>query len=136
MRKPLLSDRVRTINGGFAFIEHRFLRHGFWATLSHHELLLYFFLIMVGDRQGLSFYSYDKICSLLGVDLDTYIMARDLLIQKDLLAFDGTFFQVLSLPAEPVRHNRLLVNEEDMKREDPATISRIIKKSLEAINDR
>lgn len=136
MRKPLLSDRVRTINGGFAFIEHRFLRHGFWATLSHHELLLYFFLIMVGDRQGLSFYSYDKICSLLGVDLDTYIMARDLLIQKDLLAFDGTFFQVLSLPAEPVRHNRLLVNEEDRKREDPATISRIIKKSLEAINDR
>lgn len=135
MRKPLLSDRVRAISGSFAFIEHRFLRHGFWTTLSHHELLLYFFLIIVGDRQGLSFYSYDKICSLLGVDLDSYIMARDLLIQKDLLAFDGTFFQVLSLPAEPVRHSRLLINKEDMKREDPATISRIIEKSLEAIND-
>ena len=135
MRKPLLSDRVRAISGSFAFIEHRFLRHGFWTTLSHHELLLYFFLIIVGDRQGLSFYSYDKICSLLGVDLDSYIMARDLLIQKDLLAFDGTFFQVLSLPAEPVRHRRLLINKEDMKREDPATISRIIEKSLEAIND-
>lgn len=136
MRKPLIRDRVRTINGSFAFIEHRFLRHGFWADLCHHELLLYFFLILVGDRQGLSFYSYDKICSLLGVELDSYIMARDLLIQKDLLAFDGTFFQVLSLPAEPVRHNRLLVDEEDMKREDPATISRIIEKSLERKNDR
>ena len=45
MRKPLLSERVRTINGSFAFIEHRFLRHGFWASLSHHELLLYFFLL-------------------------------------------------------------------------------------------
>lgn len=135
MRKPLLSDRVRTINGSFAFIEHRFLRHGFWATLSHHELLLYFFLILVGDRQGLSFYNYDKICSLLAVDLDSYIMARDLLIQKDLLAFDGTFFQVLTLPAEPVRHNRLLFDEEDMEREDPATISRMIKQSLERKND-
>lgn len=51
MRKPLLSERVRTIKGSFAFIEHRFLRHNFWASLSHHELLLYFFLIMVGDRQ-------------------------------------------------------------------------------------
>jgi len=130
MRKPLLSERVRTINGSFAFIEHRFLRHGFWASLSHHELLLYFFLIMVGDRQGLSFYSYDKICSLLALDLDSYILARDLLIQKDLLAFDGTFFQVLALPPEPVNHNRLLYDEEDMKREDPATISRIIQKSL------
>ncbi len=136
MRKPLLSDRVRAISGSFAFIEHRFLRHGFWAGLSHNELLLYFFLILVGDRQGLSFYSYDKICCLLGVDLDSYIMARDMLIQKDLLAFDGTFFQVLSLPAEPVQHNRLLVDEEDMKREDPASISRIIKKALERKNDR
>lgn len=133
MRKPLLSERVRTIKGSFAFIEHRFLRHGFWVSLSHHELLLYFFLIMVGDRQGLSFYSYDKICSLLTLDLDSYILARDLLIQKDLLAFDGTFFQVLALPAEPVRHNRLLYDEEDMKREDPATISRIIQKSLRQI---
>lgn len=130
MRKPLISERVRSIKGSFTFIEHRFLRHGFWASLSHHELLLYFFLIMVGDRQGLSFYSYDKICSLLTLDLDSYILARDLLIQKDLLAFDGTFFQVLALPAEPVRHNPLLYDEEDMKREDLATISQIIQKSL------
>ncbi|MFN2354252.1 MAG: hypothetical protein ABR512_06990, partial [Desulfopila sp.] len=54
------------------------------------------------DRQGLPFYSYDKICSLLTISVDEYILARDGLINKDLLAFDGTFFQVLSLPAEPV----------------------------------
>ncbi len=131
MRKPLLSERVRTINSSFAFIEHRFLRHGFWANLSHNELLLYFFLILVGDRKGLSFYSYDKICSILAIDVDSYIMARDLLIQKDLVAFDDTFFQVLALPAEPVQYNRLLYDKEDMKREDPATISQIIRQSLE-----
>jgi hypothetical protein len=132
MRKLLIPERVRTINGSFAFIEHRFLRHGFWASLSHNELLLYFFLVMVGDRSGLSFYGYDKICSLLAMDLDTYIMARDLLIQKDLLAFDGTFFQVLSLPAEPVRTSRLLRSKDDMEQEDPATISRIIQQSFGA----
>ncbi|MCP4405728.1 MAG: hypothetical protein GY801_51550, partial [bacterium] len=92
---------------------------------------LYFFLILVGDRKGLSFYSYDKICSILAIDVDSYIMARDLLIQKDLVAFDGTFFQVLALPAEPVRYNWLLYDKEDMKREDPATISQIIRQSLE-----
>jgi hypothetical protein len=131
MRKALVPERVRTINGSFATIEHRFLRHGFWAGLGHHELLLYFFLVLVADRQGLSFYSYDKICSLLAISVDDYILARDSLIDKDLLAFDGTFFQVLSLPAEPVRHLRLLQGKEDMEREDPATIYRIIRQGLE-----
>lgn len=126
MRNPLLAQRVRTIKGSFAFIEHRFLRHGFWSSLSHHELLLYVFLIIVADRQGLSFYSYDKICSLLTISVDEYILARDGLINKDLLAFDGTFFQVLSLPAEPVRNTRLLRDKKDMRREDPATIHQLM----------
>ena len=126
MRNPLVSNRVRQINGSFAFIEHRFIRHGFWAGLGHHELLLYFFLVLVADRQGLSFYSYDRICSLLAISVDEYILARDSLITKDLLAFDGTFFQVLSLPPEPVRLSRLLQSKEDMEREDPATVHQLL----------
>ncbi len=126
MRNPLISHRVRSITSSFAFIEHRFLRHGFWASLGHHELLLYFFLVLVADRQGLSFYSYDKICSLIAISVDEYIVARDNLIKKDLLAFDGTFFQVLMLPSEPVRLSRLLKKKEDMQREDPATIHQLI----------
>jgi hypothetical protein len=126
MRNPLISHRVRTITSSFAFIQHRFLRHGFWASLGHHELLLYFFFVLVADRQGLSFYSYDKICSLIAISVDEYIVARDSLIKKDLLAFDGTFFQVLSLPSEPVRLSRLLKKTEDMQREDPATIHQLI----------
>jgi hypothetical protein len=131
MRHALLPARIRTIGGSFAFIEHRFLRHGFWTSLSHHELLLYLFLVLVADRQGMSFYSYDKICSLLAISVDEYILARDNLINKDLLAFDGTFFQVLSLPAEPIRHTRLLKNREDMQLEDPATISQVIRHAME-----
>lgn len=86
---------------------------------------------MVADRQGLSFYSYDKICSLLAISVDEYILARDSLINKDLLAFDGTFFQVLSLPTEPVRLSRLLRGKEDMERDDPATIHQLIRQDLE-----
>ena len=55
MRNALLPQRVRTINGSFAYIEHRFLRHGFWASLAHHELLLYFFLVMVADSRITSY---------------------------------------------------------------------------------
>jgi hypothetical protein len=52
---------VRRITGRFAFIEHRFLRNGFWDSLTHDELLLYLFLILAADRNGISYYSYDKI---------------------------------------------------------------------------
>ena len=46
----LCPDRVRKITGTFGFIEHRFLQEGFFYTLSHHELSLYLFLVLVGDR--------------------------------------------------------------------------------------
>ncbi len=97
-KKVLNPKRVRKINGGFSFIPHRFLTDSFFASLNPHELLLYFLLVLAGDRNGISFYSYDKICTLLQMQLERYIMARDDLIKKDLVAFDGTLFQVLDLP--------------------------------------
>jgi hypothetical protein len=101
-KKILNPDRVRCIQGGFSFVPHRFLADGFFASLSPHELLLYFLLVLASDRNGVSFYSYDKICTLLQMALDRYLMARDSLIDKDLIAFDGTLFQVLQLPEKPV----------------------------------
>ncbi len=95
-KKPLVPERIRGIEGSFAFIEHRFLRDGFLQRLSHHELLVYFFLVLACDRQGISYYGYEKICSQLKLLLDDYILARDALMQRDLIAFDGRLFQVLS----------------------------------------
>lgn len=97
-KKVLIAERVRGIEGGFSFIPHRFLTDGFLASLNPYEILLYFFLVLCGDRNGLSFYSYDKICTLLQMSLEQYIQARDGLIKRDLIAFDGTIYQVLSLP--------------------------------------
>ena len=126
-RKPLDCNRIRTINGSFSWISHSFLRSGFFASLSPNELLLYYFLVLVADRQGLSYYHYDKICSLLCFSVDDYIVVRNQLIDKDLIAFDGTFFQVLSLPRTPVDlASRLLKTSDDMKTSDPATIGQII----------
>ena len=132
-RTPLCPDRIRKIAGSFAFIEHRFLRDGFLESLTHHELLLYLFLVLVGDRKGLSYYSYDKICTLMGISLDAYILARDSLIRKDLIAFDGHLYQVLSLPKRPVLEAaKPLRTEEDIKGGDPAAVRQIILHSLGA----
>lgn len=127
-KKALIPQRVRKICGSFAFIEHRFLREGFWANLTQHELLLYIFLVLVADRQGLSYYSFDKICSLQGISTDEYIAVRNGLINKDMIAFDGFMFQVLSLPDKPVvQPVKALTSKDDMARADPATIQQIIR---------
>ena len=99
IKKHILNaQRVRRIDGGFSFIPHRFLTDGFLSALDPHQLLLYFFLVLAADRYGLSFYSYDSICNLLQMSMDQYLQARDALIEKDLIDFDGTIFQVLDLP--------------------------------------
>lgn len=100
-KKVLNPERIRRIDGGFSFIPHRFLTDGFLASLSQKELLLYLFLVLASDRNGLSFYSYDAICTLLQLNLDQYVKARNSLASKDLIAFDGTVFQVLALPPKP-----------------------------------
>jgi len=101
IRKKIINpDRIRSIKGGFSFIPHRFVTDGFLSSLAPTQLLLYLFLVLVSDRYGLSYYAYDSICSLLQLTLDDYIQARDGLLKKDLIAFDGTLFQVLELPAK------------------------------------
>ncbi len=136
-KRPLVPQRLRSIQGSFAYIEHRFLRDGFFGALSRFELLLYLLLVLVSDRQGLSFYSYDKLCSLLALSLHDYLQARDGLIQKDLIAFDGTIFQVLSLPERPEwTPSSLLRTPADMEIKDPATIDRICRQAFGAKSTR
>lgn len=134
-REPIRPDRVRRIGGqSFAFVPHRLLRGGFLASMTHCERSLYLFLLLAADRNGLSFYGYDRICSVLEMTLDDYIQARNELIDKDLLAFDGTRFQVLSLPADPVTiAAKPLLSRHDLEENDPATIRQCI---LDGLDDR
>ena len=129
-KRILKADRIRKIAGGFSFIPHRFLADGFLASLDREEILLYLFLILAGDRHGLCCYSYDAICTLLQLNLDEYIAARDGLIGKDLIGFDGRIFQVLALPPRPV------IKPRPVDDEDPAAVAQIIRQSLQYADQR
>jgi hypothetical protein len=125
-KKVLTPDRIRCIDRGFSFIPHRFLTDGFLASLQQTEMLLYIFLVLAADRYGLSFYSYDRICSLLHLTLEQYIAARDALIEKDLIAFDGRLFQVLSLPSSPTEPSMNTPKRQRTGCQKPAAIGPII----------
>ena len=101
-KRILNSSRVRKIKGSFSWIDHSFITGGFLRDLSAVEILLYFFLVTVSDRNGISFYHDDKICSLIKIGLVSLGEARDVLIRKSLLAYEYPIYQVLSLPPQPV----------------------------------
>jgi len=82
---------------------------------------------MAADRYGLSFYSCHSICSQLGFTDDQYLKARDGLIAKDLIAFDGTIFQVLSLP-QPLNIYRC------GRKEGPVSVGQIFQRSFKGFN--
>ena len=130
-RAPIVPNRVRTTQGGFAFLPNRFLHDGFFASLSHTERALYLLLVLAADRHGVSYYGQDRIGSILELTLDEYLLVRDSLIAKDLIAFDGSRFQVLSLPASPVVQPRPpLLTQDDLDACDPATIRQLIAAEL------
>jgi len=103
LRRTLIVPELRRqIAPPFAWVDRRFLFDGYLSRLSSKATLLYFFLVLAADRDGLSFYSYDRICQLLQFTVEDYIEARDGLIQKQLIAFDGRQFQVLALPRRDI----------------------------------
>ena len=97
--EPILGDRIRNIRDcTFGWTDHNLLHYGFIHRLSSESLLLYFFLCLVSDRNGCSYYDYNQICSLLKLTLDQYTYARQQLVTQSLIAFEEPIFQVLRLP--------------------------------------
>ncbi len=133
-QKIIRKDRVRRISGTFAAIEHRFLRDGFFEILSADELKLYVFLLLAGNKDGISWYGYDAICKKLDLILDAYITARNGLMDKDLIAFDGRVFQVLSLPKNPVNRHPKRPEQSRLGQNNLIHISEILSEMFFQIN--
>ena len=96
--KPLRLDRVRTIDKPFGWIPFRILTSGTLDQLNPMTQHLYFFLCLVADHQGMSYYGDRRLKEVLQFPEPCLLLSRYELIRNDLLAFDGTYYQVLSLP--------------------------------------
>jgi len=97
--KPLRPDRIRTVERPFGWIPFRILTSGILAQLSPTAKLLYFFLCLVADKKGISYYGDRRLTSVLKMPGPALAVARAELCRQDLLAFDGRLYQLLSLPS-------------------------------------
>jgi hypothetical protein len=103
-RRPIVQKRildphrVRRIRDGFSWIDRRFVRDG-WLERLANEFTFYFFLVAVADKDGLSFYSDNRIMALLLLDAESLARARGRLLELGLIAWEPPLYQILELPA-------------------------------------
>jgi hypothetical protein len=96
--QPPRPDRIRSIGGSFSWIDHRFFRQGFDQGLTRLEKLLYLVLIAVSNRDGVSFYSDERLGEILEIRHRHELTgAREELVARDLIAFKDGVYQVLDL---------------------------------------
>lgn len=100
---PILPDKVRTIPASFSWIDRRIVTDNFLVYLSKDEIALYFFLVTVSNRLGVSFYGPARICRQTGLSREEMDRAVRGLTELGLVAFRFPFYQVLALPERPVR---------------------------------
>jgi len=87
-------QKIRKIQGSFAWIDHRLVRNGYFQVMTHDDMVLYLFLILAADRNGVSFYRKEKICDAVSLDFCQFEIAKDRLINMTLIAFES--YSVLS----------------------------------------
>jgi len=87
-------QKVRKIKKSFAWIDHALMRNGFIETMTYQDMALYLFLILAADKNGVSFYRKEKICQVLSLDFNEFEIAKDRLINMNLIVFEG--YSVLS----------------------------------------
>jgi hypothetical protein len=87
-------QNVRKIQGSFAWIDHRLMREGYLPIMTREDQVLYLFLVLAADRHGVSFYRKEKVCDTLSLDFQQFDVARDRLIDLNLIAYQS--YSILS----------------------------------------
>lgn len=95
---PVNNLRLRKVRGSFSRIEHRFVNGRFIDLLVSREILLYFFLIAVGDSKGISYYSRERMAAILKISVEVIERTAEGLMDKGFIAYRRGVYQVLDLP--------------------------------------
>lgn len=93
----LCAERIRRVPKRFSWVDHRLLKEGYVKRCGVVELTLYLILVIVGDRNGVSFYSDRSLCALVKILPGELSSARNRLQKLGLIAWATPFYQILSL---------------------------------------
>lgn len=81
----------------YSIIDHEFLHQGYFKSLSLEAMALYFFLVVVGDRDGRSYYAERSIADSLRLSPEKFQRALSDLMLLGLIDFRRPYFWVKNL---------------------------------------
>lgn len=81
----------------YSIVDHQLLHGGFFQKLSHQALVLYFFVVVVGDAQGRSYYADGTIQGILRLSDRDLSVARNTLIETGLIDYRRPYWWVKNL---------------------------------------
>lgn len=135
-QKLICPERRRRIPEGFSWIDHRLVRDDHFRRCENGAMALYLFLVTVGDRDGISWYSDRALSEQLNCNPLEVENFRRQLKSAGLVAYSRPYYQVLDLnPSsydsetfnqvlrESVRRNNGTENNTDCRRDEYAGIS-------------
>jgi hypothetical protein len=82
----------------YSILDHQILHGRYLHRLSHESMILYLFLVVVGDRQGRSFYSDRSVMEILRLSTPALDHARQELISEGLIGYRRPYWEVKNIP--------------------------------------
>ena len=123
----------------YSIVDHRLLHGGYLGRLSHAALALYLFLVVVGNREGRSFYSDASAGAILRLPVLALADARRELIASGIIRYQRPYWWVESLTHPCVSASDLHRKHLPADRQDrppcpaPTPICRAVPEALKAI---
>jgi hypothetical protein len=81
----------------YSIVDHELYHGGYLHRLSHEAMALYLFLVVVGDRDGRSFYGETALREILRLETAAFAAARSALESERLIDFRKPYWWVRSL---------------------------------------
>lgn len=104
----------------YSIVDHELYHGGYLHRLSHEAMALYLFLVVVGDRDGRSFYGEATIAEILRLDPRALTAARSALLGEGLIEFRRPYWWVRSLSRPSAPTERRSVTPSPSAGERPA----------------
>lgn len=126
---PINPSRLRKLPNSFTWLDHNLIHGDFLKRINPEAGTLYLFLLTVGDRYGMSYYSDRAICK--RINITNIFAARIELINADLISYCKPMYQVLSLevqkPNQTIETHSKVESTTNNKNERPATKEEVAK---------
>lgn len=100
----------------YSIVDHKLLHDGYLEKLSHESLALYLFYVVVGDCEGRSYYSEEKVRQILRLSFPVFVRAKEELMRGCLIRSHKPYVWVSNLDGNNELDKRNFTKEDSVSK--------------------